>query len=330
MNIVYLIGNGFNINLKLQTRYSDFYKEFDKQSFTNKGTELLKSEIKSNTKDWSDFEKKFGDFTSQFIDKDKDNVKEFNATYKDVVTSLSKYLLEIEDSFNHEKIDEDKFIYDIINPEEHLLLKDQREIMTFKKIMENNPVKINFITYNYTTIIEKIFGKSFSIDLGLTRQKKRILIEDIKHIHGYLDKRMIIGVNDKSQISNQDFKNQDAISYNLIKSITNDISKELVKEDCINKINGAQLIYIFGSSLGDTDLMWWELILEKLKTNCRLIIFHRDNDTNPLFPSENTTIENQVKVDFLNKSKLTVAEKEDIEDKMFVVVNSEMFDIQIE
>lgn len=324
MDIVYLIGNGFDINLNLKTRYSDFYIEFDKQTFKTSGTELLKAEIKSNTKDWSDFETKFGEFTSQF----EKNVNGFNNTYKDVVISLSKYLSNIESSFNLESIDKVKFIEDIINPENNLLLLDQREIKVFKKKWETTPININFITYNYTTIIEKIFGKAKSINIGATRHGNRILIHDIKHIHGYLNKRMIIGVNDKSQIANEYFKNKNLVSYNLIKSITNDISKELVKEDCINKINSAQIICIFGSSLGNTDLMWWELIIEKLKTDCRLIIFHRgQGNTNPLFPSENMIIENEVKNNFFSKSKLTNSERRSLEKKVTVVVNSEMFNI---
>jgi hypothetical protein len=58
MKIVYLIGNGFDFNLNLKTRYSNFYPVFDKKVFKSKGTNLLKSKIKENTKDWSDFEKK--------------------------------------------------------------------------------------------------------------------------------------------------------------------------------------------------------------------------------------------------------------------------------
>ncbi len=323
MNIVYLIGNGFDINLKLETRYSDFYIDFDKQKFENKGTELLKSEIKSNTKDWSDFEKRFGEFTTKF----GENIDGFNKTYKDVVISLSNYLLKVEKSFNPKDIDKDKFIEDIISPENNLLPLDQRQITDFKKKWETNPVIINFITYNYTKVIEKIFAKDKSIDIGLTRKQKRIRIQDIKHIHGYLNKRMIIGVNDKSQIANEYLKEQNEITYNLVKSTTNEISKELVMEDCISKIKSAQLICVFGSSLGDTDLMWWELLIEKLKSDCILIIFHRGQDTDPLLPSENTIIENKVKDDFFSKSKISEAERKVIEKKVIVSVNSQMFNI---
>jgi|TARA_B110000238_G_C16119937_1_gene436650 hypothetical protein len=323
MKIVYLIGNGFDINLNLKTRYSDFYPVFEKQEFKSKGTNLLKSKIKENTRDWSDFEKKFGEFTSEF-GKNKDG---FNETYKDVVISLSNYLLEVEKKFSTESIDKDKFIDDIINPENNLLLFDKKIVASFKTKWENNPITINFITYNYTTLIEKILEKDFITDIGVNKKQKRIRIAAVTHIHGYLNKRMIIGVNDKSQIANEYLKEQNEVTYNLIKSVNNDISKELVMEDCITKIKTAQIICIFGSSLGDTDLLWWELIIEKLKTDCLLIIFHREEETNPLFVSENAIIENRIKNDFLNKSNIPTEEREAIEKKIIVVVNSNMFNI---
>ncbi len=328
MRIVYLIGNGFDINLGLKTRYSDFYTEFHKQKFKAKGTELLKTEIKENTKDWSNFEEEFGKFTSHF----GKNVSEFKETYKDVVLSLSKYLLKVENSLDLKKINKDQFVSNIINPQFNLLPYDALQIKKFKEKWKDRPVTINFITYNYTKVIEKIFGEDNSIKIGETYFGETINIEDIKHVHGYLDKRMLIGVNDKSQITNEHFKEQDEIKYDLIKSISNEISKEMVMDDCITEIKKAQLICIFGSSLGNTDLMWWEILGEKLKIdqNCFLIIFSRGADTNPLIPSEKMIIENEVRDDFFKKIKISAAERKTLEKKIIISVNSNMFNILAE
>jgi hypothetical protein len=171
---------------------------------------------------------------------------------------------------------------------------DKRIVQSFKTKWENNPTTINFVTYNYTLLIEKILGKGSNIDIGLTRKQKRIRIADIKHIHGYLNKIMIIGINDKTQIANEYIKEQNEVTYNLnmalIKSVNNKISKELVMEDCISKIKEAQIMCIFGSSLGVTDVLWWELIIEKLRTDCLLIICHKGEQTNPLLVSEKAII----------------------------------------
>ncbi|MGK0307840.1 MAG: hypothetical protein ACI8RP_000796 [Urechidicola sp.] len=98
-------------------------------------------------------------------------------------------------------------------------------------------------------------------------------------------------------------------------------------EDCISKIKEAQIICIFGSSLGVPDSLWWALIIEKLRTDCLLIIFHKGKQTNPLLVSEKAIIENIIKNDFLSKSNIPTEEREAIDKKVIVVVNSNMFNI---
>ena len=54
MNIVHIIGNGFDLNLDLKTSYKDFYDYYIKINSKNEIIELLKREIKSNSENWSD------------------------------------------------------------------------------------------------------------------------------------------------------------------------------------------------------------------------------------------------------------------------------------
>ena len=67
MNITFLIGNGFDRNLGLETTYSDFVKEYKK---TNGSTETLKefrAYIKDNEELWSTAEVALGEYTGQFL-----------------------------------------------------------------------------------------------------------------------------------------------------------------------------------------------------------------------------------------------------------------------
>lgn len=57
MNIVFIIGNGFDLNLGLKTKYTDVYKDYCKTSTSD--SELIrrfKKEIASDYDSWSDFE----------------------------------------------------------------------------------------------------------------------------------------------------------------------------------------------------------------------------------------------------------------------------------
>lgn len=326
MNITYLIGNGFDLNLRLKTKYSHFYTHFLEENQKNIGTINLKKAIEKDVEDWSDFEKRFGKFTEEFEENSK-GITEFNKTYIDVVNSLSSYLKGIEESLDFNLIDKDKFINDIINIESFLQDRDKRNINRFKSKFNANPITINFITFNYTEIIEKIIGdRTSNLPIGKTRNGKNINISTINHIHGYLNKRMIIGVNDETQIFNDFFKNDNRIKYNLIKTISNRISKELIEESCINKINQAQIICLFGLSYGKTDLKWWELIVNQLNRDCRLIIFHHEpQNIHPLIPSERTLVEENVKNQFYSLSKISEDKIKSFDEKIIVSVNNNNF-----
>lgn len=57
MNITFLIGNGFDINLGLNTRYSDFYPYFiEKSSETN----MIRKWLQKDELLWADLEEQIG------------------------------------------------------------------------------------------------------------------------------------------------------------------------------------------------------------------------------------------------------------------------------
>ena len=52
MNITFLVGNGFDLNLKLDTRYTDFYKYY----IEHDPKDLLSESIRNDFEMWSDLE----------------------------------------------------------------------------------------------------------------------------------------------------------------------------------------------------------------------------------------------------------------------------------
>ena len=57
MNITFFIGNGFDINLGLNTKYSSFYPYFIEHA---RDDNMIKKWIDGNEKYWADLEEKFG------------------------------------------------------------------------------------------------------------------------------------------------------------------------------------------------------------------------------------------------------------------------------
>ena len=67
--ITFFIGNGFDINVGLATRYSDFYKYFIEQFPDN----MIALEIGKDYEYWSDLEVALGKYTSKITsDKEED------------------------------------------------------------------------------------------------------------------------------------------------------------------------------------------------------------------------------------------------------------------
>ena len=62
MNIVYILGNGFDKAQGMATSYPEFYKYLDLEE-RSALIELLKKEIKSDKEQWSDMEEAFGKFS---------------------------------------------------------------------------------------------------------------------------------------------------------------------------------------------------------------------------------------------------------------------------
>lgn len=63
MQILYIIGNGFDLNLDLKTSYNDFYKYYETVESKNPNVQKLKEHISKTYDSWADLELALGDYT---------------------------------------------------------------------------------------------------------------------------------------------------------------------------------------------------------------------------------------------------------------------------
>ncbi|MEN2414968.1 AbiH family protein [Flavobacterium mesophilum] len=322
MNILYFIGNGFDINLGMRTRYSDFYEYYKSTESKTELINQLKKEISEGIINWSDLELAFGKYTSNL-----NNIEEFDEVYEDIVNHLADYLNLIQAQFDFNTISSLKFFENLSKPENSLSEEDIRELRLYREPWKNHHWITNIITLNYTTSIEKIIGESISsLQIGIHHTSK-IILKEIQHIHGYTDKRTILGVNDISQIEKVDFHENQEILEALIKTKCNRVQRHNVDKICEQNINSANLICIFGSSLGDTDNYWWQLIGEQLRKGTRIIIFSKGEEIKQRFAQKTARTQRAIKKLFLEKTNLSQEEKELYNEKIYVGVNTNMFDM---
>lgn len=322
MNILFLIGNGFDLNFGLKTKYGDFYKFYLNRTSKTENINIFKAKISKEIKNWSDLEFAFGEYTKELTSEE-----DFYEVYSDLEDELATYLETEEKKINVENFDRQKLFQDFSNPNERLPPTDKKKLEEFKNKWANyNTWNLSIITFNYTRILETLFENIN--DIKLRSNNHSINLTQIEHIHGYTNERMVLGVNDTSQISNTNFHKNQTILESLVKNDCNKAQKHGLELKCAEWIRKANMIYIFGSSIGDTDKIWWDLIGQQLKRGSQLVIFEKTKEFSPRRPQEKTRVEREKINSFLNKTSLTKEEKNNLKKNITIGVNTNLFKVK--
>lgn len=323
MNILHIIGNGFDLNLGLKTSYKDFYDYYNSVESTKKSIIDLKKNISSNFKNWSDLELALGQYTDEIK-----TIDQFDEIFEDIGEELGKYLIIEERKFDSGKINREKFFENLVKPEIFLPLAESNQIIAHKNNFANRNWNVDIFTFNYTKVIERIVGESKNIKIGHHIKNPFIVkLKEIEHIHGYADDRMVLGVNDTSQLKNKDFHKSIDVLEAIVKEKCNKAYGHTIDNNFKAKILNADLICIFGASLGDTDNIWWETIGERLeKTRIPVIIFTKGEEViSPRIGYKNNRTKRKMANYFLKKTNLSQETIEKIRSKIFVAIDTEMF-----
>ena len=97
MNTVYLIGNGFDVNIGLPTRYVDFYNHYlaldrtHDSSIVSKMKDHLQESLSMEDKYWSDLEEAMGTYTIGL-----NTYSELEAIGDDLYEKMQRYIDNIE------------------------------------------------------------------------------------------------------------------------------------------------------------------------------------------------------------------------------------------
>lgn len=326
MNTLFILGNGFDLNLKLKTKYSEFYTYYQKIKSESPIVKDLKKDMLSDYDSWADLEIAIGKYTQHLK-----SVKEYDELIEDIGENLATYLELQEADFDFQKINKESFFHYLCFPEKSLSIGQAEQISEYRKKWSNSYWYVNIVTLNYTRSVEKIIGDfKRGTNIGLQENSSvPISLLSLEHIHGYTDERMVIGVNDISQISNLEFQKEDDILESLVKTFCNKALDHKIERTFENQINDANLICIYGSSIGETDACWWETIAKRLKEDCRLIIFSHGHEVRPRVGHKNNRAAKKTRDLFLNRANLTEEEKIVIRDKIFVTINSKLFEKMI-
>ena len=275
MNITFLIGNGFDLNLGLDTSYNDFLnfylqeKSGDDEEIRGFKADIRRQHLDSATGLWANAELAFGHYTDDIAELGK-KADSFSKRRNDFCRKLAVYLQEQEkrvDVHNHGQA-----FVDAISEFRSGLTEAQLEQVNKSLDIFEGGFNYNFIIFNYTSIIDTLINaaKQQKIQLG-TREYKGTSFNNSFgksiHVHGTTEVEMIFGVNDTSQIANMTIFEGVSPIYldSFIKQKYNNNIGSRVDEKAFDIIKKSSFIYVYGMSIGDTDKLWWQRIVDRMK-----------------------------------------------------------------
>ena len=289
MNITFLIGNGFDLNLGLKTRYADFLEEYLKdEPDDSKEIQRFKADIrKQNLEDsntdkclWANAELAFGDYTDEIANQGL-KADSFWIRYDDFCRKLATYLQKQEERICIQNHEEDFA---------KAILKFSSGLTDVQKSAVKNSMRyfgggysFNFLIY--TGIVDQFYDsiQEMKVNLGTRAYgdgNYKNSLGRILHVHGTTKRHMIFGVHDESQIKNKSIF-EGASPFDLdsfIKQRTNMNCEANTDKNALSIIQDSDLIYIYGMSLGKTDALWWQRIIERMKVQAHLHVFIYCND----------------------------------------------------
>lgn len=333
--ITFFIGNGFDINVGLATRYLDFYRYY----LTNYPDDMLAKSIDKNYELWSDLEFGLGSYTAKVED---GNENAFWKSEEQLENALADYLQSqmerVQISADTEKIIATKMRKSLLQFHKELTVEQQQFIESMFYTLHDS-VEYSFICFNYTDALDQCVGitkKLFPKDFGNHKADNATiyqhLLGDVVHINGTIQEELILGVNDTKQIANQKFQENPLYRQLLVKEEANKRFGNNKIQAVRNYIDSSVAICIFGMSLGATDKMWWNYICKWLQGSDkrRLIIFSKPAQDMPritkhrLFISENVVLEN-LRVN----SGINEAEWNKIMRRIFIKFDCGLFDFKL-
>ena len=269
MNILLIIGNGFDLNLGLPTDYGHFYQYYlapqvgaDARII---GKELA-GDLLNGSSNWADLEKQLGQISVKYnkaeayID-DIDHISDELTRYMRAVDSLD--IPHIEDIA--------QIVYhDLSRFTDYLDNAKRNDMNAFlQQRSDKGEIHLDVITFNYTSVFERIMECWSNLPVHGPIKEYTLC-----HIHQKLDEHgILLGVNDVSQIANAAFRNNYDVKATIVKPFINKDYESGIDKDCEKAIKQADIIILFGSSMGDTDLYWWNFIGDSMNGHPKRLVY---------------------------------------------------------
>lgn len=285
MNTLLIVGNGFDLNMGFPTSFQDFLRYYVKTDVERPSDNVrkLKQLIQSDIVQWSDLELKLGEVTTEYS-----TTEDFSDTFRNIRDELSRYL-ECVDRLQivNAKSVAERMLRDLAGIDQLIDLPYKSKYWKFmENVNESDRVEVNVMTFNYTRTFERLLQEL----QGNLVNESNITINAPVHIHETLESGLMMGVNDGSQIANTDFRNGYLVKNLMVKPLINKEYEDGTDKVCREMISQADLIILYGLSIGATDQAWWKEIYQSVYNRNRAVVYVPYDSARPIRRKEEILI----------------------------------------
>lgn len=302
MSTVFLIGNGFDLSCGMKTRYSDMYKEYCKILPNDSSLiKKFKSDIQKDVyNSWADFELGMAKYASELSNED-----DFIFCLNDFKRFLIDYLKTEQNNF-FKKFEDNIPLNISLQDEAKRSLSDYYKGISNnleRKIKENEAKDIKIICFNYTRVLWFLSKPALTTD--------SLYEYDFVQIHGSLNDETVMGIDNESQIKTT-FPITNKLLRSFVKPLFNDEFDSFRNSRAERFIETADVICVYGLSLGDSDYKWRELILKRLFDSSNVQLFFYSYDLikqENLFISQKLSLQDEKRNELIQKWHIENSDK---------------------
>ena len=271
VNVCVIVGNGFDLAADLGTDAKVFVEGFIAlHSAEDSPAGRLAAQMRCDgAETWADFEQKLGEYAGCLSPalSGKDLELEYLSAKESIEEDLNVFIAEREQAADVDHIDtcSSRCIDSLCAWVDSLTSMDREKVRSAIGLPLD--VTFYFVTLNYTSILDQVVGL---IRIGNYQKARKtgvssFLLSEVIHAHGDLDGNPICGVNDDSQIANEELRSSASVLDTVVKGQTQALFGDMSDTRAFDLISSADVVLIYGCSMGPTDRRWWKAVVDWMK-----------------------------------------------------------------
>lgn len=299
MNYTFFIGNGFDLGMGLKTSYSDFIQYYLTTPALTPTLKKSRSDLVTYMQTipsplWMDLEVALGILTGYYPPTDV-GYQDFLEFHDDITLHLHKYISAQSNTF-HIRAGNTRicrcFHEAITQPFMNINNIPRQAILNYlQSVQQNSPLNqdhYSFVSFNFSDVFDRCLIHACRPAGGggqncFCLQPVLGAAPAVIHIHGNAvaannNGHLLLGINDITQAVNN-FHRPNDLAAGFVKPQVNHLLQNGYATQVAKLIEESNYIIICGTSLGETDKVWWQMIGAWLNfsANHRLIIHTYQN-----------------------------------------------------